>query len=94
MQGPLKPTLLLLVMGLVFTAVVPVLVYSLLPDPARTWVLGGGGTISDAVLKGLVGASFIGGMAYFSYVVWLGLARRIFGRDYIDTLVAQWSRRP
>ena len=92
MMGTMKPTLLLLLLAVIFTIGVPLLVYSLLPKQVRVWLIASE-TIPAAISVGLVCTMFMAAMAYLSYRVWLSIGRHLFGYERIDEVLDSWNKR-
>jgi len=87
-----RPLLLFVVVALIFVVGIPYLGYAWLPERAKEW-LNASDTVVGAASAGLAVSLAMGSLAYLSYRVWRRLAKRMFGRDLIDTIVRNWGRR-
>jgi hypothetical protein len=92
MHSPTKPVLLLIALEAVFLIGIPALAWPLLPAGVRSWLNASQDLWS--VIAVIVAVSLLVGILTTSaYLAWKAIARRVFNREYIDGLVAEWSER-
>jgi hypothetical protein len=91
MQSPTRPVLLFLGVLTAFVVGIPLLVWSLLPAGFRLWL-----DASEELLSVLGVILFVslamGTLTGLGFWTWRAIARRVFDREYIDALIASWSK--